>query len=227
MFFPEKITLIKQKDKVLEVGPGGNPYDRSDVFLELRQKDDDAYYQRGLTDHLITDKPLFYYENNSKFPFEDNQFDYVICSHVIEHVENIPFFLNELFRVAQKGYLEYPTIYYEYLYNFSVHKNFIKFNDNCLYYLKKENTSINEFLPVQNFYYDTLKNGYEELNREFKHIMFEGFEWKRQFKFKNTFSIDDLVFKGYNIINTNYRERDSPLKLKILKSIKKFRGLYK
>ena len=42
-------------------------------------------------------------------PFKDNEFDYIIASHVAEHVEDISFFFNELSRVGKKGYIEVPT----------------------------------------------------------------------------------------------------------------------
>ena len=43
-------------------------------------------------------------------PFEDKQFDFVIASHVIEHVKDVQLFINELQRVSSKGYIELPTI---------------------------------------------------------------------------------------------------------------------
>ena len=42
-------------------------------------------------------------------PFKDNEFDYIIASHVAEHVEDISFFFNELSRIGKKGYIEVPT----------------------------------------------------------------------------------------------------------------------
>ena len=42
-------------------------------------------------------------------PFKDNEFDYIIASHVVEHVEDISYFLNELYRVGRRGYIEIPT----------------------------------------------------------------------------------------------------------------------
>ena len=47
--------------------------------------------------------------NGNRLPFEDNQFDFVIASHVLEHVEDYKFFINELERVSSKGYIELPT----------------------------------------------------------------------------------------------------------------------
>ena len=47
--------------------------------------------------------------NNKSLPFKDNEFDFVIASHVLEHVEDFKFFIKELERVSNKGYIELPT----------------------------------------------------------------------------------------------------------------------
>jgi len=46
---------------------------------------------------------------NKKLPFQDNEFDFVIASHVIEHVEDFQFFITEIERVSKQGYIELPT----------------------------------------------------------------------------------------------------------------------
>ena len=46
---------------------------------------------------------------NKKLPFKDNEFDFVIASHVIEHVEDFQFFITEIERVSKQGYIELPT----------------------------------------------------------------------------------------------------------------------
>ena len=60
----------------------------------------------------------FYEEKNKKFvlikdknlPFSNKQFDFVYASHVIEHVEDLSFFISELKRISRQGYIELPTI---------------------------------------------------------------------------------------------------------------------
>ena len=47
--------------------------------------------------------------SSKNLPFEDKEFDFVIASHVMEHVEDIEFFIKELERVSYKGYIELPT----------------------------------------------------------------------------------------------------------------------
>ena len=47
--------------------------------------------------------------SEKKLPFKDQEFDFVIASHVMEHVEDIEYFIKELERVSKKGYIELPT----------------------------------------------------------------------------------------------------------------------
>ena len=42
-------------------------------------------------------------------PFKDKEFDFVIASHVIEHVKDFEFFIKELERISTKGYIELPS----------------------------------------------------------------------------------------------------------------------
>ena len=177
----------------MEIGPGGTPYQRADVLLELRYPDEtEAKKQRGGTPSLQTRKPVVYYEGGV-LPFADREFDYVVCSHVLEHVDDVEFFLSEMFRVGDKGYVEYPTIYYEYLYNFSVHSNVFKYQDGVLYYLKKADVPLDVFLPVQRMFFRSLELGHTDFVDRFGHIMFEGFEWHQPFSCARTKSIRQVA----------------------------------
>ena len=194
MFYPDKIVSIKPDDLVLEIGPGSSPYLRSDVFLEYDFSSEDVIVaQRGHTPAVHLDKPVVYY-TGSKFPFSDNEFDYVICSHVIEHVEDVDTFISELTRVAKKGYLEYPTIYYDYVYNISEHLAFIKYKDNELIWMLKAETPLHYFKPIHALLYKSLEKEYFGMPRELKEFMFEGFEWIDQIVCRKTLNIHELTF---------------------------------
>lgn len=192
MFFPERIRQIRKSDRVLEIGPGATPHPRSDVLLERIFDEAEASRQRGGGFGLATSKALVFYDGE-RFPFDDNSFDYVICSHVIEHVEDVEAFCSEMFRVAKRGYLEYPTIYYEYIYNFSVHKQLINFKEDELLHLPKNETGLQQFQPVHDFYYRTLEIGYSDLVDDMRDIMFQGFEWSVPFKIRRATKIMDLT----------------------------------
>ena len=87
-----------QNWKVLDIGCGYTAHQSATVICDVQ--DLSQYYK---------DKK-FIKLNDRKFPFKDKEFDFVIASHVIEHVEDVDFFINELERVASKGYIELPTI---------------------------------------------------------------------------------------------------------------------
>ncbi|MFZ5575197.1 MAG: class I SAM-dependent methyltransferase [Pseudomonadota bacterium] len=198
MFFPEKITSIRRQDKVLEIGPGSSPHPRSDAFLELNfDSSQDRIAQRGgvLNNADFGDKPVHYYDGG-KFPFEDDQFDYVICSHVIEHVADPTSFLDEVFRVGTgRGYLEYPLITYEYLYDFDVHLHFVKFDfeQRVLRYLPKRDTVFPEFSVVSALFNKTLVHGWDDLCATNKKLFFEGVEFSQPFAVEKTCELEKLV----------------------------------
>jgi len=46
--------------------------------------------------------------NSFPYPFEDGHFDYLICSHVLEHLEDPVRACKEFSRIAKAGYIEVP-----------------------------------------------------------------------------------------------------------------------
>ncbi|KKP95270.1 MAG: Methyltransferase type 11 [Candidatus Moranbacteria bacterium GW2011_GWE1_36_7] len=217
MFFPEKIKSIKDDDKVLEIGPGGTPFERADVFLDRKfDNESEAKFQRGNTEKLKTSKPVFFYDGKA-FPFKDKEFDYVICSHVIEHVEDVESFLNEIVRVAKAGYIEFPTVYYEYLYNFDPHLNFVSLKNDTIFWMPKSETKINDFKSINKFFFETLNKSYVDLVNDLKEYMFQGFEWKEGIKHERVAEINDLIFE-YEIDNIEKSKEQLILELNNTKS---------
>jgi SAM-dependent methyltransferase len=198
VFFIDKVKSIKPGDRVLEIGPGGTPHPRADEFLDLDPslfKDaDEAAHQRGLAAPLKTSKKIHYY-NGKKFPFKDKEFDYVICSHVLEHVDNPDKFLSELFRIGKRGYIEYPTILYDYIYDIPVHPNFVYYNKktNKLSWMKKKDTNFHDFRDVQAFFFESSVKGHDSLILSLVNTMMQGFEWSHSFASSRTENIADLV----------------------------------
>jgi SAM-dependent methyltransferase len=199
MFFPERIKSIKSEDYVLEIGPGGTPHPRSDILLEkVFGSPSEEEAQRGFSPALKTDKNTIYYDGG-KFPFKDKEFDYIICSHVLEHIEDVDSFIAEINRVGNAGYFEYPSIYYEYIYNFPEHTTLIKKRNDKIVWMLKKDAGLSNFKPVNKFFYETLKKNYTSMINEFKDYFFEGFEWSKSISQSRTDKIEDLVFDDINL----------------------------
>ena len=84
--------------KILDIGCGYTAHKNATVICDIQDLSS-FYKDRNFT--KLNDKTL---------PFKDKEFDFVIASHVIEHVEDVDFFIKELERVSFKGYIELPTI---------------------------------------------------------------------------------------------------------------------
>jgi SAM-dependent methyltransferase len=217
MFFSERIKNIAPTDKVLEIGPGAHPHQRSNILLELQYENEkDRSAQFGHEKKLSTDKKIVYYDGK-KFPFSDKEFDYVICSHVIEHVEDVPGFLEEIFRVSNKGYFEYPLVYYDYLYNFDVHVNFLKYNNGCLKYMKKEKSGLLEFKPVQQLFNISIQKGHVALVNDLLLLLMEGFEWDKPFKIHEVTNLKEICHE--NLVVPEAKVTLPPSRIQLFKQL--------
>lgn len=100
------------------------------------------------------------------------------------------------FRVGKgRGYLEYPLITYEYLYDFNVHLNFIKydFEKKILRYLPKSDTAFSDFSVICALFHETLTQGWDDLCITNKNLFFEGFEFHTSFSIENTSNIEKFI----------------------------------
>jgi hypothetical protein len=221
MFFPNRIKSIAATDRVLEIGPGATPYFRSDVFLELQyDNDEERIAQSGHIGLLETEKQVVYYDGG-KFPFIDKEFDYVICSHVLEHVIDADVFLSEIQRVGKMGYLEFPTIYYDYIYNFPEHQLFILEKNGVIYWMTKVESGLMKYASIQRFFYRTCELKYFDTINNFKDYFFQGFEWFNKIESKRvsdlnllTYNEEDIKLKQFIIANEKVKNLYSMISIK-------------
>tara|TARA_Y100000741_G_C18214709_1_gene543210 strand:- start:572 stop:1234 length:663 start_codon:yes stop_codon:yes gene_type:complete len=139
---------------------------------------------------------------DKKLPFKDKEFDYVVLSHVLEHVPNIVDFAKEVERISKAGYIELPTKLAD---NLVIgcdehdigHKWWLEFDDinNSLIYTKKVDV-LEKFLSVgsinkfQEFFEDSL---ILQLYWENKIDLLEG----KPIEFKKKITFLSLVRKFY------------------------------
>ena len=96
--FIDKLLENNKSWNILDIGCGYTAHKNANIVCDIQD-----------LSHYYEDKK-FYKLTSNILPFKDKEFDFVIASHVIEHVKDVDIFLKELQRVSSKGYIELPSI---------------------------------------------------------------------------------------------------------------------
>lgn len=206
MFYPYLIRSIKPGVRVLEIGPGNTPFYRSDIYLERAFSEEDLFEQSGRTNKREFKKEVVEYAGG-RFPFKDCEFDYVIASHVLEHIpfDEVAEFIGELERVADRGYIEVPLYSYELARDVDVHELMINIcgsNDHELLICDKKSFSeTQEYKLIRKLF----KTTGGDLLRVAPWFFVQGFEWEGRINYKLVSSLENLITED-PMMQLNYFE---------------------
>ena len=204
---------IKRSYKVLEIGPGGVPYWRSDVLADKYDNTDKVIPGTfGGQKHDTKGKP-FYKIADNRLPFHDKEFDYIICSHVMEHIpeDELEEFCNEVFRVASLAYIEFPAPLYDIIFNFRAHLNLLFIQSSGVHCLPKKYADIDRYssyfnklfkdglISSSNRYKQHFTSGKEFSSNNFELILYDNAE-----KFFTALSQNDYIPTKPGIIRKLY-----------------------
>ena len=106
--FARMLSIPKGK-RVIDIGGGDGPFPRADVICEKFLGDDaertNPLGHAGTRALVVGD-----IEN---LPFADKSFDFVYCSHILEHTTDPSRAIAEITRIGKAGYIEVPSEYLE------------------------------------------------------------------------------------------------------------------
>lgn len=117
---------------VLDVGCGAFPNDAASVACDM-SLDEDRHRTGRAT---VVDRP-FVLGDAERLPFGDKSFDFVIASHIGEHVDDPATFCAELARVSTGGYIETPSPFADYVLDEEYHQWRVGVRDGKLRFSRK------------------------------------------------------------------------------------------
>lgn len=135
-FLRRSDTGARRHDVVLDIGSGHRPHPRADVLCDRFLESN--YHRAG---ELVRDRP-FVIGDVTALPFGDRSFDFIICQHVLEHVDNVQVALEELQRVGSGGYIETPAPLWEWMFGRAYHLWFVSLEGSRLVFRRKSKTDV-------------------------------------------------------------------------------------
>ena len=193
---------LHPRDKVLDIGSGNNPFPLATHLADLHE---------GETTHrsekLIKDGRPFTVCDIANLPFKDKEFDFIYCSHVLEHAIDPAQACDELMRVGKRGYIETPTKTSDIMFNFlnikHHHKWFVVMAGNNLCFFEynpaeKRDTGTNDFYAM---FHSEYQNPFQDLVLKNRKLFNNMLLWKDRF---NYFIFD----KTGRLIKTNTRSEE-------------------
>ena len=192
--------------KVLDVGSGHNPHPRANTILDKYIKNN---IERTGEKIKINYGQNFIKADACSTPFKSKAFDYIIASHIAEHIDDPSKLCEELIRIGKRGYIETPSKFCEMMLGEVFHKWYVYSKNNTLIFEKKNKSHplglLNKIFYAI-FYANTKREGRFTLYfhnkyfraissrliyyflikpwRIFKKITYTCFEWEDKFNYK-------------------------------------------
>tara|TARA_B110000967_G_scaffold173249_1_gene184759 strand:+ start:990 stop:1607 length:618 start_codon:yes stop_codon:yes gene_type:complete len=178
----EKTLSENPNWKILDIGCGYNANKYANVICDVQ----------NLSKHYQNKR--FIQLTEKKLPFSDKEFDFVISSHVMEHVKELKFFISELERISTNGYIELPT----------------KLEDNLVFENKNDHIWQMDFNDIENKLTINKRIQYIEpvltvssikkFDEFFRKSLVLELEWSKSIEHE-FISIDETIYKKPSIIS--------------------------
>lgn len=175
---------IKKGDKVLDIGSGQHPFPLATHLADFSEKE--TSHRAG---ELVKDERPLTICNIESMPFKDKEFDFVFCSHVLEHVKNPAKACEEIMRIGKKGYIETPTRTSDTVFNIEKgqrhHRWYINMAGNTLIFIEypERERRDTEFTYIAEQFQSFLKNPIQDFIYNNRDLFVNMFLWEDKFNY--------------------------------------------
>ncbi len=193
---------IKENEKVLDIGCGGYPFPLATHLADLYEGETTHRFEKLKRDH----RP-FTVCGVEATPFSDKEFDFIYCSHILEHVDDPAKACEEMMRIGNRGYIETPSKISDVMFNFTKlpnhHKWHTQLMGNTLIFIEWKETERRDLGTDYFFnqYHSKWKNPYQELMYNNRDLFVSMLLWEDKFDYI-------VINKKGDIINCSKKTKE-------------------
>lgn len=186
-------------DRVIDIGSGGYPFPLAthlaDLYIGETSHRTELFQSAG--------QPVVHCDIE-KLPFKNKAFDFVYCSHVLEHVDDPAKACNELMRIGKGGYIETPTKTSDIMFNFvslkNHHKWHIELLEDTLVFMEWKNCERRDM--GTNYFFDQVhsqwKNPLQDMFYNNRDLFVNFLNWKTIFRYIILDNKGDVIGSNFN-----------------------------
>jgi SAM-dependent methyltransferase len=184
---------------VVDLGCGLNPHPAArtvvEPFLEPVSR-----FEGSVTPQAFTARGIRFVQQrmDSDLPFRDKEFDFAICSHAIEHVEDPGKACSEMIRIAKAGLITAPFLFSDLLFGRPYHRWLVVDRGGVLYFFRKRPEEDRPFGPEPNPFdvalntkrWHVASSPFAQISRRLRHLYYTHhkvievrFVWEDRFRF--------------------------------------------
>jgi len=156
-------TFIAPAGLVLDVGSGHRPNPRANILLDNEME---ASEHRSGKKAFAPQHKQMVIGDALNMPFGDKEFDYIIASHIAEHLDDPEKFGKELARTGRKGYIETPGPLDEFFLNEPFHKWVVKVRRDRMIFSRKRKFKPFSSLLYKIYYLNQDRTGHTSLHSQ-------------------------------------------------------------
>lgn len=119
----EILEALPENYSILDIGGSSAPFKRATHTIDVVPYEGINWAQaKGPSESRLKKENYTQFDicSRAQWPYADKQFDYSVCSHVLEDIRDPLWVCSEIIRTSKAGYIEIPSRLYETTFNIEI-----------------------------------------------------------------------------------------------------------
>lgn len=110
------LEALPENYNIVDIGGSCAPFKKANYMIDIIPYEEINWAQaKGISEPRLKKENYTQFDicSRAQWPYADKQFDYSVCSHVLEDIRDPLWVCSEIIRTSKAGYIEIPSRLYE------------------------------------------------------------------------------------------------------------------